>query len=75
VLTNFSSVLTIVLSSHWHSSDLYFYDLSGRLVDKMLNVTTNAVLWRPRTSSTSCYIVSGTSGMEKYSARFVVGSH
>jgi hypothetical protein len=64
--------ITIVLSTHSRSSDLYFYDLSGRVVDKMLGVTSNAVLWRPKTKTMSCYIVQVRNGGEKYTAKFMV---
>ncbi|MGA2507997.1 MAG: hypothetical protein ABSF80_11035 [Chitinispirillaceae bacterium] len=68
------SGVTIVLPSHSSSSpaDLYFYDLSGRVVDRLLGVTSNAVLWRPKTRSMSCYILMARIGGEKYTKKFMV---
>jgi hypothetical protein len=51
-------------------SDIYIYDLSGRLVDKIDNVNSKAVFWRPKKKSPDCYIVTVNYGKEKYSARF-----
>jgi hypothetical protein len=70
----FSSGVTIVLQAHAASvpADLYFYDLSGRVIDKMLGITANAVLWRPKTRSMGCYIVSVRIGTEKLTRKFMV---
>jgi len=66
------SGVTIVRSDNSHAADFYFYDLSGRVVDKILGVTSNAVLWRPKTRSMNCYIVMVKSGAEKYTKRFMM---
>ncbi|MBN1130463.1 MAG: fibronectin type III domain-containing protein [Chitinispirillaceae bacterium] len=67
-----ASSVTIVLPSHSRSCDLYFYDLSGRVVDRMTGVTSNAVLWRPKTRTIGCYLVMVRSGGEQYTAKFMV---
>jgi hypothetical protein len=70
----FSSGVTIVLPSHTVASpaDLYFYDLSGRVIDRMRGVTSNAVLWRPKTRSMNCCILMVKIGAEKYTKRVMV---
>ena len=67
-----ASSVTIILPTHSRFSALYFYDLSGRVVDKMLGVTSNAVLWRPKTRTMSCYIVMVKSGQEKFTKKFMM---
>ena len=69
---SFHSGVTIVLPAHARAADLYFYDLSGRIIDRMLGVTSNAVLWRPKTKTMGCYFVMVKNGSEKYSAKFMV---
>lgn len=70
----FSSGVTIVLPAHAASvpADLYFYDLSGRVIDRMRGVTSHAVLWQPKTRSMSCYIVSARIGTERLTRKFMV---
>jgi hypothetical protein len=51
---------------------VFFYDISGRVVDKMLGVNSNAVVWRPNSRITGCFIVQVTSGSEECSAGFLV---
>ena len=72
VLSNTRSGVTIVRPNASRAADFYFYDLSGRVIDRMLDVTSNAVFWRPKTRSMNCYIVMVKSGSEKYSAKFMV---
>jgi len=67
-----SAGVTIVLRGFSGPTELSFYDMSGRIVDKMTGVTANAIRWRPKTQSTGCYIVSVASAREKSVARFVV---
>ncbi|MGA3050946.1 MAG: hypothetical protein ABSE00_03390 [Chitinispirillaceae bacterium] len=67
-----SGGVTIVLHGFSGPAELSFYDMSGRIVDKMTGVTANAVRWRPKTQSTGCYIVSVANAREKSVARFVV---
>ena len=67
-----ASSVTIVRPGNSRTADFYFYDLSGRVIDKMLGVTSNAVLWKPKTRSMNCYIVMVRSGKEKYTAKFMV---
>jgi hypothetical protein len=67
------SGVTIVLPARSSSTatDLFFYDISGRMVDKITAVTSNAVRWRPKVRSMGCYIVSIKRGAEKYTAKFM----
>ena len=68
----FSRGVTIVLPFTRRPSDLFFYDLSGRLIDKMAGVTSNAVLWRPKARTTGCYFVFVKSGGVRFVERFIV---
>jgi hypothetical protein len=65
------SGVTIVLPQNSRRADLFFSDLSGRMVDKMLSITSNAVVWRPKAQAMGCYIVSAKIGEERYTARFM----
>jgi hypothetical protein len=67
-----SSSVSIVLPGNSRTADLCFYDLSGRVVDQMQGVTSNAVLWRPAVKTMGCYIVMVKSGQEKFTAKFMV---
>jgi hypothetical protein len=67
-----AGVVSVILPPGKRSSDLYFYDLSGRQIDRMRNVTSKAVLWRPKTRSMGCYFVIVKSGGERYVERFFV---
>jgi hypothetical protein len=67
-----TSSVTIVLPGHTRTADLCFYDLSGRVIDRMPDVRSNAVLWRPKTRSMGCYIVMVKSGSENYTERFIL---
>jgi hypothetical protein len=60
------------LPNHSCAADLCFYDLAGRIVDRMENVTSNAVLWRPKAKTMNCYIVMVKTGGQKYTAKFMV---
>ncbi|MBN2035149.1 MAG: hypothetical protein JW768_00270 [Chitinispirillaceae bacterium] len=74
VLSNaFSSGVTIVLPAGTASTpaDLYFYDLAGRVVDKLLGVTSKAILWRPKTRTMSCYLVMAKIGGKKFTEKFM----
>lgn len=72
VISNPHSGVTIVRPGSSCSADFHFYDLSGRVIDKMLNVTSNAVLWRPKSKTMNCYIVVVKSGGERYTKKFMV---
>jgi hypothetical protein len=67
-----SSGITIVLPYNLQNTELLFYDLSGRRIDRMRNVASNAVLWRPKTRSMGCYFVVVQSGGEKYAEKVFV---
>jgi hypothetical protein len=64
--------VAIILPQTYCNADLYFFNLSGRLIDKISNLTSNAVFWRPKTRSTNCYIVMVKSGREQYLSKFIV---
>ena len=66
-----SAGVTIVLHGFSGPAELSFYDMSGRMVDKITGVTANAVRWRPKSRTMGCYIVCAKSGAEKSVARFV----
>jgi hypothetical protein len=72
ITSPYSHGATIILPSAIHPSNLFFYDLSGRRIDEMRNVTSNAVLWRPKARSMGCYFVIVKSGGERYVERFIV---
>jgi hypothetical protein len=62
---------TIVLPSNCRNADLSIYDVSGRIVERIRNITSNAIIFRPKNKSTNCYIaVVKNTGMQ-YSAKFV----
>lgn len=66
------SGITIVFPGAARHADLAFYDLSGRIVDRLTATGSNAVLWRPKTHASGCYVVSAKIDGETYSARFMV---
>jgi hypothetical protein len=66
------SGITIVFPETTRHADLAFYDLSGRMVDRLTATGSNAVLWRPKTHASGCYVVSAKINGESYSARFMV---
>ncbi len=67
-----SSGVTIVLKGFSGPSELSFYDVSGRMIDKMTGITANAVRWRPVSRSPGCYIVFARCGAEKYAVKFLM---
>jgi hypothetical protein len=66
------SGVTIVLPAASYNADLFIYDLSGRVVDKIGRITSNAVFWRPKSKSMNFYIVVVKSGKEQYLSKFIV---
>jgi hypothetical protein len=67
-----ASGVTILLPPTGHPTDLSFYDLSGRMVDRMPGVTLNAVYWQPKTRGKGCYFVVARSGGERLVKRFIL---
>jgi|GEM_PF-7015798 hypothetical protein len=51
--------------------NIRFFDLTGRLVYKMDNITSNTIVWKPRGRSLACYIITLTRGRERYTAKFM----
>ena len=68
----FAHSATIILPSTSRPSDLYFYDLFGRLIDQITGITSNAVLWRPKVRSSGCYFVVVKSGAERFVEKFIL---
>ncbi len=66
------SSITIVFPQTARHADLSFFDLTGRMVDKMTITGSNAVVWRPKTHGSGCYVVSARIDGESFSARFMV---
>jgi hypothetical protein len=64
--------VTIVLPSDGRNADLFIYDLSGRVVDRMRNITSNAVFWRPKNKSMDFYVALVRSGNQQYVSKFMV---
>jgi hypothetical protein len=62
--------VTIVFPRTARNANLFFYDLTGRMVDNLSATGSNAVLWRPKARG-MCIIVSAKIDGENYSARFV----
>lgn len=65
------SGVTIVLPSTSRNADLFIYDLSGRVVDKMQNIASNAVFWRPKTKSMACYIAMVKANGQTHTMKFM----
>jgi hypothetical protein len=72
VRTPYSSSFAIVLPVDMAGADLFFYDISGKLVDKVLKPGSNVVMWRPKTNRSGCYIVAARSGKKCRVERFVL---
>jgi hypothetical protein len=72
ILPNATSYgVTIVLPRHTSTADLCIYDLSGRVIDRMQNVTSNTVFWKPKTRSMSCYLLLVKTRAERYTKKFI----
>ena len=55
-----------------HNSNIIIYDLSGHVVDKMSDITSNKITWRPSRSSGGCYIAAAKIDGVSYLARFIM---
>jgi hypothetical protein len=64
--------ITIVRPDHSRAADLFIYDLSGRVIDKMIGVTANSVIWKPKSKTTGCYILMVKSGTTKFTKKFML---
>jgi hypothetical protein len=62
---------TIVLPDNCRNADLFIYDVAGRVVVRMRNITSNAVLFRPKSKSENCYIAVVRNDGTQYSAKFM----
>ena len=70
--SSFPHGVTVILPFNSHPSDLFFYSLTGRLIDQISGVTSNAVLWRPKVRTSGCYFVVVKSRSERFVERFVI---
>jgi hypothetical protein len=68
----YSSSIAIVLPVDMAGGDLFLYDISGKLIDKILKPGSNVVLWRPKANRSGCYIVAARSGKKCLAERVVV---
>jgi hypothetical protein len=62
---------TIVLPDKCTNAALFIYDVSGRIVETMRNITSNAIIFRPKSKSTNFYVAVVKSTGMQYSAKFV----
>jgi hypothetical protein len=71
---SFSSGITIVIPNHSASmvADFSFYDLSGRLVDKIKGIASNAVIWKPQIKSPKSYIVMAKIDGRTFIQKFIM---
>jgi hypothetical protein len=53
-------------------SDLYLYNLSGRLIDKLIGVSGTTVLWQPKSMTAGSYILQAKNGADRRVKRFVM---
>ncbi len=65
-----SGVVVVFPGSARHA-DLVFYDLYGRIVDKITVIGRNSVFWQPKVPGKGCFSVSAKIDGEDYSARFL----
>jgi hypothetical protein len=65
-----SAGITVLFPANARHSELYFYDLNGRLIEKFIDINSNAVNWKPR--SRGCYIAMLKYGKNAFSERFMV---
>jgi hypothetical protein len=63
--------ITIVLPENSRNADLFICDVSGRIVERMLHITSNAVLWRPKTGSKNIYLAILKNGNDRYTSKFI----
>ncbi len=62
---------TIVLPDNCRNADLCIFDVAGHVVEIMRNITSNAVLFRPKTKSANSYVAVVRNEGREYSARFM----
>ncbi len=65
------SGVAIIFPQTARHADLTFYDLSGRMVDRLTAMGSNAVLWRQKSHGSGCFIVHAKINGESYSAKFM----
>jgi hypothetical protein len=69
--TSGSSGFIISFPNNHKRAEISLFDLTGRLVDRMRNVTSNTVFWKPKTRSMGCYVITVKSGKEQFSMKFL----
>ncbi len=63
--------VVVVFPGSARHADLVFYDLYGRIVDKITVIGRSSVFWQPKTPGKGCFSVSAKIDGEDYSARFL----
>jgi photosystem II stability/assembly factor-like uncharacterized protein len=67
-----SRSVTIRRPDHSTASDLCFYDLSGRVIDKITGVTSRTTSWKSGAASKGFYVLQVKSGAERIARKFLV---
>ena len=52
--------------------DLFIYDFSGRMVDKISSLGTNTIYWKSTVHSGNCFVVVAKIGRERIVSRFIL---
>jgi hypothetical protein len=66
------SVTIILPSLNINNAELVFYDLYGRIVEKMSGINANSVTWKPKRNSEGGYIAAAKIDGVRYLARFII---
>lgn len=72
--SSFSGGVTVILPRHQSSSkvDLCFYDLSGRIIDRIRGITVPTFFWKAPNRSHRCFILSVKTDGRTYVRKFTV---
>jgi hypothetical protein len=65
------SGVTIAFPGSARHADLIFYDLWGRIVDRVTVTGRSSVVWRPKDAESGCFTVSAKLDGVDYEARFI----
>ncbi len=66
------SVTIIFPARNVTNANLVFYDLNGRIVDKMSEVNSNTVIWKPNRNLEGSYIATAKIDGVRFLARFIL---
>jgi len=72
ILNPTRSGVTIVLPQNIRNANIFIYNLSGRMVDKIRTVGSNALFWKPKSRSMNFYVAVVKSEKEQYISKFMV---